>query len=150
MTASVETTRGGGLRVRLPFMMVTLGLAVVIVGYWVVLGTQGAGDGWQRPVFVSGILLGALGAGVLGSVVRSRRVGVVCGALVATWSAIWGFLGIFSIGLPLLIVAGAALYLTARLADGVDGNPSGRWVVGALALTGSAGVALTVVCLLAT
>lgn len=131
-------------------MLVTLGLAAVIVGYWVVLGTQGAGDGWQRPVFVSGILLGGLGARVLGSVVDSRRVCVACAALVATWSVIWGFLAIFSIGLPLLIIASAALYLTASSADGVNGHPSGRWAVAALALTGSAGLALTAVCLLAT
>jgi len=131
-------------------MLVTVGLAAVIVGYWVLLGTQGPGDGWQREVFVSSILLGALGAGVLGSVVRSRRVGVACAALIATWSAIWGFLGIFSIGLPLLIVASVALYLTASSADGVDGHPSAQWAVAALALTGTAGVALTAVCLLAT
>lgn len=149
MTALVGTPPDKGLRVKPSLLMVTVGLAVVLVGYWVALGTQSPVPG-LRPLFVSGILLGGLCAGALASVVRSRRVGVACGALVATWAAIWGVLGTFSMGLPLLIIAGASLYLTARAADGVDGHPSRRWAVGALALTGSAGVALTVVCLVAT
>lgn len=112
--------------------------AVVVVYLWVIV-SQGGGDGWQRPAMVTAFLLISVAAGAIAMTTPSPRVLVACGALMAAWTAIWGLLGIMSIGLPLLVISVAAYMVTTQYANGIGGRPWRRWSSSALLLSAAVG-----------
>ena len=87
--------------------VVLLGMVAV---YWGVILQQSGPSSLGRPLLVSSMLtvagLAALGASALRA--PGPRLGFA--ALAASWGAIWGVLGLASIGLPILMGAAMAWY----------------------------------------
>lgn len=94
-------------------------LIVVVddVAYLALIAGQGTGVG-GRVVFVATLLLVAAGISVAGVRQQSRAMRTLLLSVVATWGVVIGILGIFSIGLPLLVAAGLVIY--ALVAGGVS------------------------------
>ncbi|MGA9775356.1 MAG: hypothetical protein WBU92_05485 [Candidatus Dormiibacterota bacterium] len=127
-------------------LMTSGGVALIVVAHWVVLARRSASNGWSRPALVSGILVGAVLAGAVGSRGRSPRVLVAGAALFATWAGIWSPHGLPGIGVPILLVAAAALYVAVEADDGSAGRPTGTRLAVATGVASVSGVLVKVVC----
>jgi len=93
----------------LPAAYATLIVVVDDIAYLALVAGQGTGLG-GRVVFVATLLLAAAGMIMAGVQQRNRVVRTLLLSAVATWGLVIGVVGIFSIGLPLLVAAGLVIY----------------------------------------
>jgi len=93
----------------LPAASAALIVVVDDAAYLALIAGQGTGMG-GRVVFVATLLLAMAGLAVAGVRRQNRAARTVLLSVVATWGLVVGILGIFSIGLPLLVAAGLVVY----------------------------------------
>ena len=120
-----------GDRLALVAGALTLGMDVV---YVVLIQSEGEGDLDRARVRLIAVSLAAAASAAFGGwLVQDARVRLgLFGAAAFTMLA-WGFLGIFSIGLPIFVAGTLLLFSAARAAEEV---PTGE----ALAITATAGI----------